>query len=193
MVVDGTGRTLIPGLIDAHVHLDFLSVRSTPRSWFHTRFVLPRALRELVEHGVTIAALFAGPDSMVGAMPANTLHDELRRMVEAGMTASDALRAATADAADLLGLPDRGVIAPGHRADLVLLGSNPLERIENVADIDLVLRDGVVVHRVPAPPPALVMPRWRRFWGATLGFDARTGDLVRQQLRGKRNVALSRV
>ncbi|WP_147915767.1 amidohydrolase family protein [Ruania zhangjianzhongii] len=350
-VIDGRGKTLIPGLIDAHTHLDFLSVRSTVHSWIQTRFVLPRALAELVRHGVTaircmadpltpvrrvrrritagrtvgprmviagpaltapgghpeatlakdnrwlqariarrldgpeqarravrelhaggvdlikfvyqggvygpdrvalqqlsvevaqaiiteahrlglpvsahthyqddvdtllelgvdsiehgvlehdlaeneglqmwsnsgtplvptlaIAALFAGPDgelyldqasrnltrahragvrivagtdSMTGAMPANSMHEELRLMVEAGMTEAEALRAATTDAAALLGLNDRGGIAEGKAADLVLLGSNPLERIENVADIDLVFAGGVLVHRAPDRP-----------------------------------------
>ena len=107
-------------------------------------------------HGAGVR-IVAGTDAMVGAMPANSLHEELRLMVEAGMSEAEALRAATADAATLLGLKDRGVIAEGRVADLVLLGSNPLERIENVADIELVLTEGRLVYRAPAPtrPPEL--------------------------------------
>lgn len=115
-------------------------------------FYIDTARRNLTyayEAGVRI---IAGTDSMIGAMPANTLHDELRHMVHAGMSESDAIRAATADAADLLGLPDRGVIEPGRRADMVLLGSDPLERIENIADIDLVVQNGTVVYDDPDPP-----------------------------------------
>jgi len=100
--------------------------------------------------GVRIAA---GTDSMIGAMPASSLHDELGRMVEAGMSEVAAIRAATADAAELLRRPDRGVVEPGRRADLVLLGSDPLERIENLTDIDLVVQNGTIIHRAPAPPP----------------------------------------
>lgn len=101
--------------------------------------------------------IVAGTDSMVGAMPANTLHEELRRMVEAGLSEAEVLRAATHDAAELLGLDDRGVVADGKAADLVLLGSNPLERIENIADIEVVFRDGALVYQAPEParPPTL--------------------------------------
>ena len=53
VVIEGHGKTLIPGLIDAHTHLDFLSVRTTVHSWIQANFVLPRALQELVRHGIT--------------------------------------------------------------------------------------------------------------------------------------------
>lgn len=112
------------------------------------------------EAGISVVA---GTDSMIGAMPPNTLHDELRRMVHAGMCEFDTLRAATADAADLLGLRDRAVIEPGRRADMVLLRSDPLERIENIADIDLVVQDGTVIYHAPDPAPAqarLLQPIW---------------------------------
>src|SRR5699024_10553237 len=56
-------------------------------------------------------------------------------------------------AAELLRRPDRGVVAPGRRADLVLLRSDPLVQIENLADIDLVVQNGTIIHRAPAPPP----------------------------------------
>src|SRR5699024_9433777 len=109
-----------------------------------------RNLTRAHQAGVRITA---GTDSMIGAMPASSLHDELRRMVEAGMSEAAAIRAATADAAELLRRPDRGVVAPGRRADLVLLRSDPLVQIENLADIDLVVQNGTIIHRAPAPPP----------------------------------------
>lgn len=106
-------------------------------------------LTTVYQAGVKIVA---GTDSMVGAMPANAMHEELQRMVTAGMTPADAIRAATADAAKLLGLTDHGVIEPGRIADLILLNSSPLEQIENVADIDMVFQHGAVVYQAPQPP-----------------------------------------
>lgn len=98
--------------------------------------------------------IVVGTDSTVGAMAATSLHDELRYMAEAGMSEGDVLRAATGSAAELLGLAERGVIAEGMAADAVLLHSNPLERIENTTDIDLVFRDGLLVHEsTPWPQP----------------------------------------
>jgi imidazolonepropionase-like amidohydrolase len=48
-------------------------------------------------------------------------------MVEWGMAPLDALRAATANGAELLRLPDVGTIEPGKRADLLLLDGDPSE------------------------------------------------------------------
>ncbi|KAL6886265.1 hypothetical protein HDV57DRAFT_490064 [Trichoderma longibrachiatum] len=85
--------------------------------------------------------ILAGTDA-VGTIDANisvpyglTLHFELENLVEAGLTTVEALRAATELAAQHHKLADRGKIAPGMRADLVLLNSNPLANISNARDI----------------------------------------------------------
>jgi imidazolonepropionase-like amidohydrolase len=54
-----------------------------------------------------------------------SLHEELQRLVDAGLTPAEALRGATSLAAATFGLTDRGVIAPGRRADLVLIDGDP--------------------------------------------------------------------
>lgn len=54
-----------------------------------------------------------------------SLHQELELLVDAGLTPADALSAATSVASDHFDLDDRGRIAPGLRADLVLLGADP--------------------------------------------------------------------
>lgn len=117
---------------------------------------LPQASRNLghaIHAGVRIAA---GTDSMVGAMPADTLHRELQLMVAAGVTPAQAIQAATGNAAEVLRLHDRGLIKAGMAADLVLLNSDPLEEIENVSDINLVIQHGQIVHQTePAAPVAL--------------------------------------
>lgn len=105
--------------------------------------------------GVRIAA---GTDSMVGAMAADSLHEELRLMVAAGLEPAEVLQAATGRAAGLLGLHDRGVVRAGAVADLVLLGSDPLDAIENVSDIDLVISRGRIVHRRRARPEVVLVP-----------------------------------
>jgi imidazolonepropionase-like amidohydrolase len=52
---------------------------------------------------------------------------EVELMIECGMTPQGALEPGTTTAARLLGTPDRGTIAPGQLADLVLLDGNPLD------------------------------------------------------------------
>jgi imidazolonepropionase-like amidohydrolase len=63
-------------------------------------------------------------------VPANvpygvSAHRELELLVEAGLTPAEALHAATAAAAGRFGLADRGRIAPGLRADLLLVDGDP--------------------------------------------------------------------
>lgn len=54
-----------------------------------------------------------------------SMHDELELMVDAGLTPTEALRGATALAAQTFRLDDRGVIEPGKRADLLLVDGDP--------------------------------------------------------------------
>lgn len=64
------------------------------------------------------------------------LHRELEALVKAGLTPLDALRAATVNPARYLGAEDEwGTIAPGRRADLVMLEADPLADIRNTARI----------------------------------------------------------
>jgi len=79
--------------------------------------------------------ILAGTDANAAAgVPAaishgTSLHHELELLVDAGLSAVDALRAATSRPAHYFGLADRGVIEPGRRADLVLIAGNPLHDI----------------------------------------------------------------
>ncbi|HEY2794941.1 MAG TPA: amidohydrolase family protein [Micromonosporaceae bacterium] len=54
-----------------------------------------------------------------------SIHDELARLVDAGLTPIEALDGATSRAADTFGLSDRGRIAAGLRADLLLVDGDP--------------------------------------------------------------------
>ncbi|MDI1460803.1 amidohydrolase family protein [Catellatospora sp. KI3] len=58
-----------------------------------------------------------------------SLHDELARLVAAGLTPAQALRGATSLAADTFALTDRGTISPGSRADVVLIDGDPTRDI----------------------------------------------------------------
>lgn len=68
---------------------------------------------------------------------------ELKAMVDRGMTALDSIRAATINSADLLGLEDRGEIKVGLRADLIAVPVDPLEDIEALKQLTMVMKKGV--------------------------------------------------
>ena len=88
--------------------------------------------------------LLAGSDTQNNCLvPGFSLHWELEQMVEAGLQPIDALRAATSDAAAAIGREQSsGRIQAGYRADLVVLGADPLLRIENTRDIRGVMQNG---------------------------------------------------
>jgi cytosine/adenosine deaminase-related metal-dependent hydrolase len=81
--------------------------------------------------------LLVGTDALnTGTVPGTSAHDELALLVAAGLSAYEALRAATANGGEFLQKPARiGTIAVGKQADLILLDANPLENIENTRRI----------------------------------------------------------
>jgi imidazolonepropionase-like amidohydrolase len=68
-------------------------------------------------------------------------------MAEAGMTPAQVIVAATSRAAQFVGLADRGTLAPGRRADLLVLDANPLDDIRNTRRIAKLYIAGVEVDR----------------------------------------------
>lgn len=93
------------------------------------------------EAGVPIGA---GTDTPIAlAIPGYSLHNELEVLVAAGLTPLEALGAATVQPAKFFSLEDEmGAIAPGMRADLVLLDANPLIDISHTRTIDRVIARG---------------------------------------------------
>ena len=66
-------------------------------------------------------------------------HLELERMVAAGLTTAQVIRAATGDAARCFGMNGTiGTIEPGVWADLLVLGGNPLDDIKNTRKLESV-------------------------------------------------------
>ncbi|PYV12878.1 MAG: amidohydrolase [Acidobacteria bacterium] len=75
-------------------------------------------------------------------------HRELELMVQAGLRPEDALRAATANSAAALGIArDFGTLEKGKRADMILLGGDPLQDIRNTRKIERVWIGGREVNR----------------------------------------------
>ncbi|WP_202805902.1 amidohydrolase family protein [Actinopolymorpha alba] len=90
----------------------------------------------------TFALLRAGTPVLAGTDTPNpglvfgaSLHRELRHLVAAGLGPAEALAAATAVPAEVFGLTDRGRVAAGLRADLILVDGDPTTRIEDTQDL----------------------------------------------------------
>ena len=97
----------------------------------------------------------AGTDAgMPGTPHGRATRHELELLVRAGMTPLQALHAATAGAAKALGLGDRGVIAPGWRADLVLVEGEPWNDVAALRNVRRVFVAGEEVTGPDARRPA---------------------------------------
>jgi ketosteroid isomerase-like protein len=93
--------------------------------------------------------MLAGSDAgETGIFWGISLHQELELLVSAGLTAADALRAATLGAAEFLEATDSlGTVEVGKLADLVLLDANPLDDISNTQRIAAVVLGGRYLDR----------------------------------------------
>jgi len=125
----------------------------TGRQWAERRATLPRQngefslslVGQLHKAGVPLGA---GTDTPIGsALPGYSLHTELERLVEAGLSPLAALEAATIAPARFLGLDNQmGQIKAGFVADLVLLDKDPLAEITNTRTIRHVISKGRLLN-----------------------------------------------
>ena len=88
--------------------------------------------------------MLAGSDlGGIWVLPGFGLHREFIELEQAGLSPLSVLQATTLNAGEFLGRADElGVVAPGFRADLVLLDANPMEAAGNLAAISGVMTRG---------------------------------------------------
>jgi imidazolonepropionase-like amidohydrolase len=128
-------------------------------------------VRRLHAAGITILAGSDAPNPNTAHGAA--LHEELAQLVRAGLSNEQALVAATSAPADAFGLTDRGRIAAGQRADLVLVNGDPLTDIRATRGIATIWKNGQRVAR----DLAVATAAGERWTAATIGnFDAAALD-----------------
>lgn len=110
-------------------------------TWEKLRF----NIRKLHEAGIPILAGTDAPNP--GTVHGASMHHELRLLTQCGLSNEQALAAATSLPARHFKLADRGRIAVGLRADLILLDDDPTEDVANVARIVGVWKSGQPVDR----------------------------------------------
>jgi len=102
------------------------------------------ALRGFLAAGVRMVA---GNDAGLPYTGFGCLWQELEAMMAGGMTAMQAMAAATSSAAGALGMEDRiGSIQPGKQADLVVVDGDPTADITALSRVRLVMQAGRIVH-----------------------------------------------
>jgi imidazolonepropionase-like amidohydrolase len=120
------------------------------------------SLATLHRAGVTIVAgtdANTEPGAPARVWHGESLHHEFELMEQAGMSPVEILRSATVVAADVFGLDDRGVIAPGKRADLLLVDGDPTTDISATRAFRTVWCAGIeTIGPAQRPPEETVDP-----------------------------------
>ncbi|HKC64895.1 MAG TPA: amidohydrolase family protein [Pyrinomonadaceae bacterium] len=103
-------------------------------------------LRRAKRAGVWI---ISGSDAVAGVHGHNAR--EIEWLVKAGLSPLEAIRAATIDAAKLLGMEDRiGEIKEGKLADIIAIKGDPLRDINSLEQVQFVMKNGQVVKTIGA-------------------------------------------
>jgi len=136
------GTYLVPttALVDT---IDMASLPPLVRK--KAEYALPYAqasLRKAAQAGVKIAL---GTDAPL--VPFGENAKEFVAMAARGLSPLESLRAGTMNAADLLGVPDRGELAAGKLADIVAVAGDPLEDIRATEKVVFVMKGGRVYRR----------------------------------------------
>jgi len=97
------------------------------------------SFRAAVKAGVKVVA---GTDAGTPDNPHGGVATEVAFMVEHGLDPLAAVRAATGEAADLLGVPDRGRLREGGRADVLAVHGDPVTDIRALSRVAAVFQDG---------------------------------------------------
>ena len=116
----------------------------TAEDWALSKKVFSKELEIVGAMNRAGVEILAGTDVLNPyCLPGFSLHDELQLLVQAGLTAMQALQAATLNPARFMGREkDLGTVDTGKLADLVLLDANPLEDIGNTKKIAAVVFRG---------------------------------------------------
>lgn len=146
------GTIVCPTLAVARVTLEQLQARpdapvADVERWERMLALNVDNLRQVMAAGVRV---MAGTDAGWRSTPFDALTMELELMAEAGLSNADALTSATTTAADVFGLAGLGRVVPGGVADLVAVAGDPTVDLAALRAVQLVLKGGRVVHRLPA-------------------------------------------
>src|SRR5271154_6359810 len=88
--------------------------------------------------------IVAGTDQNV---PCHSLYREIELYVQAGFTPMEAIQAATIVPTRVMGLDKQlGTVEAGKRADVIIVGGNPLESIHNIRKVEFVITNGVMYN-----------------------------------------------
>ena len=187
LVIDGTGKTLMPGLVEAHAHLSW---PSSTEKMYH-EFVLPpdemrvatwRNARVLLDHGFTSAF-------SAGAL-GDRIEVELRDEIEAGKTPGPRLRASTierspegADGIETGKKLSIGEGVEGMRAFARQCGENGIDTVKLVVSGEDALLPGSSQHVLYSQEEVSAACSEAHGWGMRVAAHTQAAEAVKIALR----------
>jgi imidazolonepropionase-like amidohydrolase len=158
-------RPFLLPLAQSFMSFDGERFRAQFNNFSFVKSQLPTSRANLLRvFGAGIPVVMGTDTGFIGVLVGIASQLELVLMVEAGLTPDAALRAATINAARMMGREkESGSVEPGKLADLLVLDANPLDDVSNVRRIFRVIRGGAVFDpaellsgiRFTAPPPRI--------------------------------------
>jgi len=141
------GTWLVMDIYNDDYILAEFSKKGYPQKIIEKERLVGRTQRENFRKAVQAGARMAfGSDA--GVYPHGWNGKQFAKMVEWGMTPAQAIRAATIDAAELLGWRDRiGSVEAGKLADVIAVSGDPLKDITELERVRFVMKGGVVYKR----------------------------------------------
>ncbi|MEP1231117.1 MAG: amidohydrolase family protein [Litorimonas sp.] len=133
--------TVLAGMtvVDWATNYDILPPNSAKKA-LEVGPVMQNMAKIAYENGVNIAF---GTDSGVSNHGNNA--QEFQYYITAGMSEMEAIQTATVNAAKHIEMDDKiGTLEPGKFADIIAVDGNPLENIDELLDVDFVMKGGVV-------------------------------------------------
>jgi imidazolonepropionase-like amidohydrolase len=133
------GTFLVP---QAYLNEFELGPNTPPETVAKNEYLKPlvsKSLEQAYEAGLNMAF---GSDN--GVFPHRDTALEFAALVRGGVSEADALRMATINAANLLGVDDRGELLAGKRADIIAVPGNPLQDITTMEQVSFVMKQGEV-------------------------------------------------
>lgn len=137
-------RNLLSGALDVPADKKEAYAQSFP--------ALLTMVKALHDAGVPI---IPGTDDLAGYM----LHHELELYARAGIAPAEVLRLATLTSAQVIGVSDRGVIAPGKLADMVLIDGDPSKNMADIEKVDLTIKGGKTYEPAKIEQALGILPR----------------------------------
>ena len=168
-ILDNPEAGYLPPVVRAYAFGQYEKFAAWPREKLDRVKQGYEKLQDFMRRFVRAGGLIRAGSDPSNGMPAMGVHQELKMFTEAGLTAGEAIAAATINVAKTY-LKERefGSIEPGKFADLIIVDGNPLDDIWMTQKVETVISAGRIVdcdfHRsyknpIPSPDPWKFVPR----------------------------------